>query len=168
MAANPVTEFTTEKRERFLRELASTGNVSGASKRARTSRMTVYRLRDEDADFRALWDEAIEIAVDALELEARRRAHKGTLDPVYQGGQLVGKVRKFSDTLLIFLLKAHRPDKFRDRASVELSGPGGKPIETRTETRPDLSDYTTEELLQLRNIERTRQERQDAQCESTP
>jgi hypothetical protein len=34
----------------------------------------------------------------------------------------VGKVREYSDTLTIFLLKAHAPDKYRDNAKVEHSG----------------------------------------------
>jgi hypothetical protein len=41
--------------------------------------------------------------------EAWRRAVKGCRKPVYQGGQLVGYVREFSDLLLIFLIKAARP-----------------------------------------------------------
>ena len=57
--------------------------------------------------------------MDDLELEARRRAVEGTERPVfYQGGE-VGYVREYSDTLLIFLLKAHRPNKFRERVEHE-------------------------------------------------
>ena len=34
-------------------------------------------------------------------------------------GGLVGKTREYSDLLLIFLLKARRPEKFRDNAKLE-------------------------------------------------
>ena len=34
--------------------------------------------------------------------------------PVYQGGKKVGSVRKYSDLLLIFLLKAAAPETDRD------------------------------------------------------
>ena len=34
----------------------------------------------------------------------------------YQGSQ-VGTVRRYSDTLLIFLLKGRRPEKFKDRVA---------------------------------------------------
>ena len=56
--------------------------------------------------FRKQWDDAIEDATDALELEARRRAFSGVEDPVYYKGQVVGGVRKYSDVLLIFLLES--------------------------------------------------------------
>ena len=53
---------------------------------------------------------------------ARRRAAEGTLKPVYQGGKLVGEIREFSDTLLIFLLKGKRPEVYRENVKVEHSG----------------------------------------------
>lgn len=37
-------------------------------------------------------------------------------------------VRRPSDTLAIFLLKARRPNTYRDRGSIELASPGGKPL----------------------------------------
>ena len=43
---------------------------------------------------------------------------------MYYKGDEVGYVRKYSDSLTMFLLKAHRPDKYRERSEVknELSG----------------------------------------------
>ncbi|OOQ57160.1 hypothetical protein BC343_16705 [Mucilaginibacter pedocola] len=40
----------------------------------------------------------------------------GTDKPVYHGGKLIGKVKDYSDTLLMFLLKAKRPETYKDRA----------------------------------------------------
>ncbi|HKM70661.1 MAG TPA: hypothetical protein VJX94_11505 [Stellaceae bacterium] len=37
-------------------------------------------------------------------------------------------VKKYSDTLLVTLLKAHYPVKYRDRASIDMMT-GGKPLE---------------------------------------
>jgi hypothetical protein len=42
---------------------------------------------------------------------------EGVDKPVYQGGVLVGYVREYSDQLLVTLLKAHRPEKFRDNVA---------------------------------------------------
>lgn len=39
-----------------------------------------------------------------------------------QGNHKVAAVRKYSDTLAIFLLKAHNPDKYRENSKVELTG----------------------------------------------
>ena len=59
--------------------------------------------------------------MDLLEGEARRRA-TGISRDIYYAGEVVGAERVYSDTLLIFLLKAHRPAKFRDNVKVEHSG----------------------------------------------
>jgi hypothetical protein len=37
-------------------------------------------------------------------------------------------VREYSDTLLIFLLKGARPQKYRDNVRQEVSGPNGAPL----------------------------------------
>lgn len=83
-------------------------------------RMTMYRWRADDLEFAKAWDAALDIAGDMLEDEAIRRGFDGVLKPVYQGGVKVGSVREYSDGLAALLLKAHKPEKFRDR--VELSG----------------------------------------------
>ncbi len=106
----------------FIAALRRTGNVRAACKAAGISRTAAYNARNAFADFKALWDEALEDACDDLEGEARRRAFKGVKKPVYQQGALVGYVQEYSDTLLIFLLKAHRPEKFRERYEHQHSG----------------------------------------------
>lgn len=110
----------------FIKELCRTGNVSSACRKAKISRTVAYEDREADPVFGAAWAEALEVAVEALELEARRRAEKGVLEPVYQGGVRVGAVRRYSDTLLIFLLKAHKPEKYTQRADVTING--GAPL----------------------------------------
>ena len=85
------------------------------------ARQHAYRTRNRSKAFRRSWDEALEQAVDLLEGEARRRA-TGIKRDVWYGGAVVGTESVYSDTLLIFLLKAHRPHKFRDNVKVEHSG----------------------------------------------
>jgi hypothetical protein len=115
--------------EAFLVHLASTGNVTASASVAKISRETLYQRRKVDEDFRNLWDAATDLGIDALEDEATRRASEGTDEPVYQGGKLVGTVRKYSDILLMFMLKARRPDRFKDRVANEHTGANGGPIE---------------------------------------
>lgn len=86
-------------------------------------------IRKEDTKFADGWESALDEGMDWLELEARRRAVEGTLKPVYQGGKKVGTVREYSDILLIFLLKGGKPDKYRERRSIEHSGKAGQPVE---------------------------------------
>ena len=75
--------------------------------------------RDKSDTFAKEWDAAIEVATDTLEMEARRRASLGVEEPVYYQGQIVGYVRKYSDVLLMFLLKAQRPERFRDNHKID-------------------------------------------------
>ena len=43
--------------------------------------------------------------------------------------QIVGHRRKYSDNLLMFMLKGRRPETFRDNASIEHSGQTGAPLD---------------------------------------
>lgn len=136
-----LTNLTPEKRrELFLAQLRKEPNITVAARKAGWSRGYVYQLRDEDPDFFVAWQEALDESVDLAESEVHRRAFKGTLKPVYHGGLWVGGIREYSDTLAIFLLKAHRPEKYRENLRHELSGPGGGPIETAAKVRIYLPD----------------------------
>lgn len=127
-------KITPEKKIAFLAALAATGNVTKSAKAVGVERQTVYTWREEDADFAAAWEKAMQLGVEAMEDECKRRAFDGVDKPVfYQGGEC-GTVREYSDTLAIFLLKAHAPEKYRERSNVELTGKAGGPIEiTETE-----------------------------------
>lgn len=144
----PEKEPTLEKWQvDFLKALEKTGNVSAACRKAKIDRKWAYVKRDQDSFFRELWDEALEIAVEALEEEARRRAKEGVPEYQYFDNGKKRKLvsRKYSDTLLIFLLKAHRPEKYRDNHHHEHVIP---PVTVR----PDLSKLTVEELRLLRSL----------------
>lgn len=111
-----------EWRPKFVATLAECGNITHAADMAGIDRSTAYRARERNSRFAAEWDEAMEEATDALEKEARRRAVEGVSEPIFYQGQEVGTVQRYSDTLLIFLLKAHRPEKYRERYDVTTGG----------------------------------------------
>ena len=113
------TKMTPEKKAKFLAGLADCSNVTRAAETAGVNRVSMYQLRAKDKKFAKQWDESAAIGAARLEDEARRRAVEGWEEPVfYQGGQCA-TVRKFSDTLLICLLKAHHPEKYADRNKTE-------------------------------------------------
>ena len=109
-------------RPRFLKALAETGNVAAAARLVGIDRPAVYKSRARSVRFAQKWDEALEEAIELLEAEARRRASSGVVKAIYYKGEKVGEERHYSDTLLIFLLKAHRPLKYRDNVQVEHAG----------------------------------------------
>jgi len=123
-----VSATTARQKQAFLDALADGKTVIDAAKTAGRGRATFYRLKDEDPDFAKLWAVAYEEGTDRLEAEAERRAVDGVEDFRVAGKEII-PVRKYSDTLLIFLLKARRPEKFRDNVKVEHTGDGGGPIE---------------------------------------
>ena len=114
----PVHKWTATRRTRFLKKLAETGNVSAAARAAGASRSRVYQLKAKSPAFAAQWADALETATDALDAEARRRAMDGVETPRFHQGQIAGTVKKYSDSLLMFLLRAHRPDLYRERAGL--------------------------------------------------
>jgi hypothetical protein len=132
---------TRQLKKRFLKHFRQHGNVYRATEDAHVPRSDIYYWREIDAAFAAEFAEAEKEAVEHLEAEAHRRAVEGVEEPVFQGGKEVGRIRKFSDTLLIFILKARDP-KYRDRQ--EISGPKGGAI-TLTFDRADLADGITDD-----------------------
>jgi|TARA_Y100000034_G_C6803937_1_gene360803 hypothetical protein len=112
----------------FLEALTEHANVSLAAGTAKVPRKTVYNWRQQDEKFRDAWDEAWEIGVDAMEEEAWRRGVQGVDKGIYHNGKKVAVERQYSDNLLMFMLKARRPKKFRDNSMVEHTGVGGEAL----------------------------------------
>jgi len=88
-------------------------------------------LREADQEFAEAWEAAIEDGTQVLENEAVRRALEGWDEDVYDGeGAVVRRTRRYNPALLIFLLKARRPEVYRDQvARVEVTGANGGPVE---------------------------------------
>jgi len=107
------------KKRAFLTAFAQIGIVRQAAKAADINRGTHNNwLNDpspEGDEYRAAFELAKQYACEYLELEAFRRATQGVDEPIYQGGEQVGIRRRYSDTLLIFLMKAAMPEKYADR-----------------------------------------------------
>ena len=145
---------TARQKKAFLLAYADSANVTVAATAAKVGRRTHYDWLENDAEYAAAFKAAGEDAADLLELEARRRAAEGVDEPVIHQGQMMGvwvnakgqqvakdtpgarmiplTVKRYSDTLLIFLLKGARPEKYRDNARIEHTGAGGGPVKTET------------------------------------
>lgn len=102
----------------FLKQLAKVPNVGMACKVAGIDRGTAYNLRSRDVEFRKQWKKALNQSIDILEKEMWRRAVIGTKEPVYFQGKECGEIKKYSDTLAIFMAKAYRPRKYRERYEI--------------------------------------------------
>jgi hypothetical protein len=103
MTAKVPAKTVDEWRPLFLGALRNSANVRAACQVAGIARATAYKSRAASQEFAAAWDEAVEDACDILEADAWTRA------------------RKQSDVLIIFLLKAHRPAKYRETYNVQIT-----------------------------------------------
>ncbi|PYJ23162.1 MAG: hypothetical protein DME99_03680 [Verrucomicrobia bacterium] len=88
----------------FLKALAKTPSVTFAAKAAGVNRRTVYAHREQDSDFAAKWDDALNQSLDVLEHAVYQRALKDDAQ------------------LAMFLLKAHRPSIYRERIEAAVAG----------------------------------------------
>lgn len=105
-----------KKKKAFLVAFRKTGNMGDTAALVGTTRATVYDWRHHDPEFSKAYDAAEEDAADAIEAEVHRRAVLGWEEPLSWQGQLTGDVvRKYSDMLLGLLIKAHKPERFRER-----------------------------------------------------
>jgi transposase-like protein len=124
---------TPKKRQIILDVLRAGNSVGAACDKAGIARSAYYDWRRDDSDFMAATEAAIEAGTDILEDVAITRA-----------------VRQ-SDTLLIFLLKSRRPEKYRETTRHEHSAPGGGPIQHE---HRDLSMFDADEINALRTLKR--------------
>lgn len=142
-------KLTPEKLTAFCAALAETCQVGKAAAAVGISRMTAYQWRKDDPEFAERWDDAMKAGLLTLEDEMHRRAIEGVAEPVLHQGQptyltehytdqdgqpavrhkrdadgqpIPMTIRKCSDTLAIFLAKAHAPDKYRENSKIEMSG----------------------------------------------
>lgn len=97
-----------KKGDKALAALAEGASLTAAAAAEGVRREVLWAWRKEDPAFDAAVNAAIDAGTDKLEDIAKRRASET------------------SDTLLIFLLKGRRPEKYRERHTVE---GGEKPVE---------------------------------------
>lgn len=109
--------------------LAQCGIVLDACEAAGVPRQSFYRRRLNDPAFAERAQAALDAYADALEREAFRRGVKGVEKGIWYKGERVGSETEFSDTLLLEALRAKKPQEYRRNTSVELAGPGGKPLD---------------------------------------
>jgi hypothetical protein len=130
---------------RFLGAFRSSGNVRLAAEAAGVDRSRHYHWLTEDPEYGDEFAAAKEDAIEALEAEVYRRGVQGVDEPVgWYRGQAGGTVKKYSDLLLLALLRAHAPERWRERVEVR----GAMATIDYDRVLPLLSD---EQLLRLKD-----------------
>ena len=137
------------KQKKFLKAYREIGIIKAACKVAGINRSTYYDWAENDEAFKAQLPEAKEEACETLEIFAFEQARgieepavsmgrivyeeipvldeegNQTYDvrghPVFRRGRMV-MVKKYSPSVLITLLKANMPEKYKEHKSIEHSG----------------------------------------------
>ncbi len=92
-------------RKRFLRELASCGNVSRVVDELGLVWSSVYQAKKQDPVFAAEWEEAMQAALDLIE------------------ARVVTRASNYSDRMAEFMLRQWRPAKYGDAPGQQASPP---------------------------------------------
>jgi hypothetical protein len=121
-------KFDAEQRYRYCEQLRRHGNKTRAAAACGVSTTTVLTHRKADPTFDEEVAEAMDAYLDGLEEEAARRARDGVPEPVFYKGVECGEVQRYSDSLLMFLLKGRRREVYGDKSQVELTGKDGGPV----------------------------------------
>lgn len=116
------------KKRAFLAAYAQCGNITRAAEIAEIDRSLHYKWMASNHGYEEAFREAEMMACESLEAEARRRAVEGWDEPVFYKGHQCGGIRKYSDTLLIFLMKGAMSEKYRERQQVEHLGNKDNPL----------------------------------------
>lgn len=129
-------------KQMFLTSLSMRGLITEAVASQRWYSVRWFQAqRQQDPDFDLAWHNAMECATDRLKAEAWRRGKEGVDEPVIFKGELcyaadskTGElkpltIKKYSDTLLLALLKRYDPG-FTERVAVDqtMRVEGGKTV----------------------------------------
>jgi hypothetical protein len=146
------TPALTRKQQQFLDGYALHGTLLGAQRLTKIMKVNHYRWIKQPA-YQQAFAAAEEAYVDQCKAELHRRAYLGINEPVvYQGAlQYEPKrdasgavkrdkkgmpvlsdrpltIKRYSDVLLMFHLKAKRPHEFRDNSTVAVTNADGGPL----------------------------------------
>jgi hypothetical protein len=139
----PETRFDNPRKNAFLTVYRRTKNITASAQAAGLHRSTHYDWCNPqepgyDPRYVDALAEAEQIANDFLQLELRRRALIGVLEPVYYQGEVVGYNRKLSDVLLIVALK--QAGLFNERPAEQRDDPLDVARQIRQAVRGEMDD----------------------------
>lgn len=151
--------WTPQRQRDFIAALADCGVVEQARQTVNMSRASCSRLRRESPAFAAAWEAAIAHAANGLVDIAFDRAFNGTDMPVFdKDGRRIASRRQHSDRLLMFLLRAYKPERFR-HAHKDVRDPGeappaaAAPLEETLERLAPVTPEAPEQLMSPDELE---------------
>ena len=123
--------WSPDRQRAFIEALADSGSVVTAAQCVGMSESSAYRLRRAPGAeaFDRAWSAAIDAASKKLLDAAFERALVGTDEPVFdREGRRIGRRLRQSDRLLMFLIRAYGPDRFREASRDRIPAPAATPV----------------------------------------
>ena len=143
-------ERTTEAAIAVLGALAAGQSPTKAATAGGLTLAELRRWQAEDVRFADRMADALDAGTDLLEDEVFRRAVVGVVTPVFaKNGDIVGENIKYSDMLLVRLLGARHPTRWREAARG--ASPGDVPAAPGALSL-DLTGLTLEEQRTFRDL----------------
>lgn len=103
----------TSDQQKLLSFYGVTGVIGTAAQMAEVPIRVHEEGLQNSLAYRKAYAQAQRDSAISLEERARYRAVVGTEDPIFHDGEVVSYRQRFSDRLLIFLLQANHPAKFK-------------------------------------------------------
>jgi len=143
--------FTHEVQERFLDQLVeSGGNVSKALSGIPITRQMLKKYLKKDAEgkgkFNERYNDAMDMGLAELEDEATRRAKDGVTEDIFYKTKKIGVRRKYSDSLMKFILEGRKREVYGKESKLKLEG-GDSPLSVNGE----LPEAIKEKLAEIQN-----------------
>ncbi len=127
------------------------GSYKDVAKAVGTTVQTILNHRKLDPDFDKACEEAYELSTITLEAAAIERAVHGVVTiTADKDGNVIKEETRYSDTLLIFLMKARHPEKYRENVRLEHTGKDGKDLDLLS--REQKERFLAEQLADLKNV----------------
>lgn len=107
--------INSKEKNDFLWNYLQTGSIAKAAKKTKIARQTHYDWlkNDKNGRYHEAFKKVYDMRTDYLEELAEERATVGRKEGIYYKGEKVGERTIVSDKLLMFMLQARRPDKYR-------------------------------------------------------
>ena len=134
-----------KEKEIFLDLVAKGRSIKSACAAIERDNGVLYAMRKRDPEFERQWAEAVETSVQALEERMQRHADEGW-DEVMEEFDAEGNLKRrtvnhrWQPAPAIFMLKARKPDVYRDNATVQVTGADGGAVQVEGYAPPTLAD----------------------------
>jgi len=102
----------------FLAGFVAGMGIGNAARLSGVDRSCHYDWMKKDIRYRERFQRARMILADDAEQEVYRRAFRGVDTPIVHRGKITGWYKSYSDALAMFMLKALRPNVYRDNAEI--------------------------------------------------